>query len=276
MQTSLSIPTAPNVRTRPPRSLEVVLNPSAADIKTKVDWSSWYLTDEEDMGESCEQNLIIRELLSYLTQLAKERKWQNVFIGADQFFAWVENEPLVRVSPDVYLLDDPPPRPFPDSWQTWLPGHKPPRLAFEIVSKDYNQAPAKYAQLGTQELIIFDPQAVITSKLSRKRVVLQIFRRAVDSGFIQVYQGTGPARSEELDAWLVVKRDAMTASLGIARNAAGTDLVLSTEQILEQEAQARQQADQVQAQERLARQQAERLLAEAVAELQRLKNEAAK
>ena len=31
----------------------------------------------------------------------------------DNFFAWMEAEPNVRVSPDVYLLDDPPPPPWP-------------------------------------------------------------------------------------------------------------------------------------------------------------------
>lgn len=264
----LSKSTASSGLTRSPRSLEVIFNPSSETLNTKVDWSSWYLTDEEDMGESCEQNLIIRYLLSCLTQLAKERKWQNVFIGADQFFSWVEQEPLVRVSPDIYLLDHPPPRPFPDNWQTWLPGHKPPRLAIEIVSKgnwnkDYNEAPAKYAQLGTQELIIFDPQAVIkrVTKPS-KRVALQVFRREVDSGFVQIYNGLGPMRSEELDAWLVVKPEGVTASLGIARNALGTDFVPSIEEVIEQTEYARQQA--------------ELLLAETVAELERFKKEAKK
>ena len=271
MATPLPAQTITARRTRPPRSLEVVLDPAPEDIEATIDWSDWYLTDEADMGESSEQHLIIRALLSYLGELAQERGWQDIFIGADQFFAWIESEPLVRISPDVYLLDQPPPRPLPASWQTWLPGHHPPRLAFEIVSegnwrKDYRNAPAKYAQLGTKELVIFDPEAA-AGRVSRfeERVALQVFRRDIDSGFTRIYYGGGPTESEELAAWLVVLRDGNTASLGIARDAKGKSLIPSVEQ-------ARRQAEQARTQEQEARQQAERSLAEALAEIERLKN----
>jgi len=200
-----------------------------------LDWSSGYLTDEEEMGESGEQNLIIRILLSFLAEWARERGWEDVHIGADQFFAWMEQEPLVRVSPDVYLLDHPPPRPLPASGQAWLPGHRPPRLAFEIVSgghwrKDYRESPAKYAQLGTRELVVFDPEAAAGRATGAERVALQVFRREADGGFIRACHGAGPARGEELDAWLVARHEGGAATLGIARDAEGRDLVPSVEQ----------------------------------------------
>ncbi len=199
-----------------------------------IDWSAWYLTDEEDMGEGCEQNLIIRALISMLTELSRERGWKNVHIGADQFFAWIEEEPLVRVSPDVYLLDDPPPRPLPKSWQTWREDHRPPRLAIEIVSedwqKDYNDNPPKYSQLGTSELIIFDPEAATGAAPSAERVALQVFRREADGGFVRVHRGDGPARCDEIDAWLMVRREGAAASLGVARDVAGQDLVPTSEE----------------------------------------------
>ena len=292
MTTLLPAETMSTKRTRPPRSLEVIWDPAPEDIAANVDWSDWYLTDEADMGESGEQYLIIRALLSYLTELARERAWQDTLIGADQFFAWIEQEPLVRVSPDVYLLDHPPPRPLPASWQTWLPGHHPPRLAFEIVSesnwrKDYRDAPAKYAQLGAKELIIFDPEAAAkrTTKF-KERVALQVFRRNIDSGFIRVHSGSNPVRSEELDAWLVVYRESNTASLRIARDAKGKDLILSVEQALKKEQiahkkeqiahkkeQIAHKKEQIaREKEQIAREKAECSLAEALAELERLKN----
>lgn len=67
----------------------------------------------------------------------------------------MESEPNVRVSPDAYLLDDPPPRPRPRMWQTWRAGHLPPRFALEVASpenwrKDYEDNPPKYSLLGTR------------------------------------------------------------------------------------------------------------------------------
>ena len=224
-------------RSRPPRSLNVVWDPRPEEVGADVDWSAWYLTDEEDMGEGCEQEVIIWVLKQVLTVLARERGWDRVHIGADQFFAWVEEEPLVRVSPDVYLLDDPPPRPLPRSWQTWRPGHRPPRFAVEIVSedwrKDYDLAPPKYAQLGARELVVFDPEAAAGRAAASERVPLQVFRREPDGGFVRVHRGPGPARSEELDAWLVTPLSGDAADLRLARDPQGHDLVPTLEEGLE-------------------------------------------
>jgi Uma2 family endonuclease len=233
------------------------LRPEDADLP--VDWSSWYLTDEEDMGEGAEQSEIIRILLSALSELARERRWTRVFCGRDQFFAWVPSEPLVRVSPDVYLIDDPPARPFPDSWQTWLPGHRPPRFAVEVVSqdrkKDYAHGPLKYAQLGAQELVIFDPAGTPGAELSR-RIPLQLSRRNAAGAFLRVYAGPGPVHSAELDAHLVVQREGGVVRLRLARDAAGRDLVPTAEE-------AREEAEMRAAQEAGARRKAEEAYREA-------------
>ena len=212
----------------------VVRDPTPEDVGARVDWSAWYLTDEEDMGESVEQTEIIRILLSSLGELAAARGWMNVLWSGDNFFGWVREEPLVRVSPDVYLLDDPPPPPRPKMWQTWLPDHKPPRWAVEVVSedwkKDYDEAPLKYAQLGTRELVIFDPEAAQSPEQRRPRVPLQVYRRDADGAFVRVYSGDGPAQSDELGVFLVVKRDGAAARLRLARDPAGTDLVPTAEE----------------------------------------------
>jgi hypothetical protein len=117
-------------------------------------------------------------------------------------------------------------------WQTWLPGHEPPRWALEIVSddwkKDYEDNPPKYAQLGTRELVIFDPYAAElgpNGNGSQARTPLQVYRRGADGAFVRVHRGNGPAHSEEIGAWLVVRREGGVADLRIARDAAGADLV---------------------------------------------------
>jgi hypothetical protein len=212
----------------------VVRDPAPEDVGARVDWSAWYLTDEEDMGESVEQTKIIRTLLSSLDELAAARGWTKMLWSGDNFFAWIREEPLVRVSPDVYLLDDPPPLPHPKMWQTWLPGHRPPRWAVEVVSedwkKDYDEAPLKYAQLGTRELVIFDPDVALSSERRGKRVPLQVYRRDADGAFVRVYAGEGPTPSEELDAFLVVKGDGAAVRLRIARDPSGNDLVPTSEE----------------------------------------------
>lgn len=225
------------VPTRPPRAM-VVHEPRPEESGAQVDWSSWYLTDEEDMGEATEHALIITDLESSLRVLARERGWQRVLINHDQFFAWLPEEPLVRVSPDLYLLDDPPPRPYPKIWETWREGIRPPRFAVEVVSeqwrKDYDDNPPKYAQLGCRELVLFDPDAALAppdsevddpdaapAKRSRQRVPLQVYRLGADGLMMRVYHGPGPARSLEIDAWLVVDPDGDAVSLRAARDQAG-------------------------------------------------------
>ncbi|MCC7541553.1 MAG: Uma2 family endonuclease, partial [Deltaproteobacteria bacterium] len=209
------------VLVRSPRVLGVVSDPDPELLAPHVDWSRWYLTDEEDVGESAEQHDVVVELESSLRVLARERGWTGVYIGADQFFAWIREEPLVRVSPDVYVIDVSPEPPSPASWQTWLPGVPPPRFAVEIVSedwgKDYEDNPPKYAMLGSRELVVFDPDAAAARVRSDVRVALQVWRRTPEGGFVRVYAGRGPARSQEIDADLVVTATGSSPRLRLSR-----------------------------------------------------------
>jgi Uma2 family endonuclease len=242
---------------RPPRALNVVRDPPADEIDAAIDWSSWYLTDEEDMGEATEQHKTIAVLTASLEELSRARAWRDVLIGADAFFAWVRAEPLVRVSPDVYLLDDPPAPPLPAMWETWEPGIKPPRFAMEIVSsddwrKDYEINPAKYAQLGTRELVIFDPDAAAgVLRRANERIPLQVYRRAEDGNLVRANRGRGPFHSAELDVWLVITLDAGVPRLRLSYDLEGLELVPTT-------AEAREVAERERASERTAREVAER------------------
>ncbi|MEZ4301482.1 MAG: Uma2 family endonuclease [Polyangiaceae bacterium] len=234
---------------------------SPNEAAAPIDWSSWYLTDEDDEGQTVEQSSILWELLSALRQWVAERGWKDVLCSGDNFFAWVESEPLVRVSPDAYLLDEPPPAPRPKFWQTWLPGHKPPRWAVEVVSedwkKDYDDNPPKYAQLGARELVIFDPEALAADESSR-RVPLQVYRRGDDGAFVRAYRGKGPAFCEEIDAHLVIVNEGGAPRLRIARDAAGTDLVPTAEQRAQREAsRAQQEARRAQQEARRAQEEAD-------------------
>lgn len=210
---------------RPPRVLSVVRELGTPE---EVDWSSWILTDEDDMGQHPRQSEAIRVFrdvaVSRLAELGRER----AFVGTDAFFAWVEAEPLVRVSPDVFVLTERP-EPLPPSWQLWRAGHAPPQLAVEIVSedwkKDYEDAPQKYAQLGAEELVIFDPDAVDREPPRPGRCAIQVFRRSSDGLFLRVHAGTEPARIQTLEAFAVVARTEIAPVLRLAYDADGRGLV---------------------------------------------------
>jgi len=233
MSVSYPVPADPR---RPPTVLTVVRD---AELAAPIDWSPWYLTDEEDMGQSPEQTQIIDELKSSIRQLLRERGERERFVDSDAFFGWMQAEPLVRVSPDVYLLEREPPDPLPRSFQTWRDGHAPPRLAVEIVSedwqKDYVQGPAKYAQLGVDELVVFDPGVAAGRVEEEGRVTLQAFRRTADGLFVWSYAGDGPLACESLDAWLVVRMGPKGPRLRVARDPSGTDLVPTAEEAAEHE-----------------------------------------
>lgn len=217
-----------SLRRRAPRAL-VVWQPNAA--QPPIDWSPWYLRDEDDVGASPEHHDVRRGFYARLSELAKERAWK-LRVAEDEFFAWVPDEELVRVSPDVFTQDPVAP-PLPSSWRTWR-GHPPPRFALEVVSrdwrKDYEENPKKYAQLGCRELVIFDPRAARGATRVRKRIALQVYRRDPDGAFVCCYRGAGPTRSSELGAWLVPRADAPHAELLLARDEHGESLVASAEE----------------------------------------------
>ena len=222
-----------------------------------VDWSTWYVDDEAmHAAESCEQGEIIRELVSTLQQLARMRAWARVYIGADNYFAWMPDRPQVRVSPDVYLLDDPPAPPMPKSWQTWKSGHRPPRWAVEVVSedwpKDHEDGPAKYSLLGCAELVLFDPDVILGFVKKETRVPLSVFRRGADGSLARVYAGRGPAFSEQIGCWLLPRREGYVARLRLSEDAQGRHLIPTA-----QAEAARAQAEAAHAQAEATRAQAE-------------------
>lgn len=103
--------------------------------------------------------------------------------------------------------------------------------------KDYEQSPAKYAQLGTRELVVFDPEAAAGRATDLERVALQLYRRAGDGAFVREHAHAGPVYSEQLGAWLIAHIEDGAARLRVARDETGADLVLS-------EAEARDRAEQ--------------------------------
>jgi hypothetical protein len=186
-----------------------------------------------DVPTSLRQTRAIEKFLSSLRVWATERRWDDV-VSTDQFFAWVEEHPKVRVAPDVYVA-----RagtvPLDGVACTWEPGREPPRFAVEVVGidkdQDYIDAPERYAALGCPELVVFEPRIGDDSS----EPALTVFRDIGDQALTAVYRGDGPVLSRELGAWLVVQNEGDERVLRIARDALGQDLVPTQEERLEKE-----------------------------------------
>jgi hypothetical protein len=142
---------------------------------------------------------------------------------------------------------------MPKSWQTWKPGHRPPRWAVEVVSedwsKDYEQGLAKYSLLGCAELVLFDPEVVLGFVKNQRRVPLCVFRRGEGGALAAVYAGKGPAYSEQIGCWLLARREGYVARLRLSEDKDGRRLIPTK---VEAEA-ARAQAEVARAQEEAAR-----------------------
>ncbi len=235
--------------TRPPMSLQVQRMRRGQPPAQRIDWSSWYLSEEDDMGQPPEHDIAINSLRNLMARFLAECGPKHSFVGSDAFFAWVPHQPRVQISPDIYVLDHPP-DPLPKRFETWQPGHHPPRFALEVVSddwrKDYTEGPQKYAQLGALELVIFDPDCR-RAPPSQHRVLFQVFRRMDDGLLVEVARGDGPVYLEQVGAWLVGTGGA-TVQARLALDELGDQLVPT--------------AAEAEAAERLARQAAERELAE--------------
>jgi Uma2 family endonuclease len=132
--------------------------PVTVRASAKVD-PTIYPVDEK-VGESLLQRWIVELLRPLVDRWMKQRK-VRALVGADQFIYYRQHMPTARVSPDVYVLPGVRPDLAIASWKTWEGGIAP-SFALEIVSKDwekdYVEAPERHREIGTGELIIFDPE----------------------------------------------------------------------------------------------------------------------
>ncbi|MBK8252598.1 MAG: Uma2 family endonuclease [Polyangiaceae bacterium] len=186
---------------------------------------SWEL-EEEDVPESAWHDAII-EMLKLVLRAWAARTDLNALICSNVALRWQREHWKIGVDPDVAVcIPAPPEGEDTTSICTWQPGHSPPRVAVEVVSrstasKDYLSAPDRYAASGTNELWVFDPKR-LGPKLHGGPYVLQVWHRDDAGSFRQVYRGKGPFRSPEIGAWLVVTDGGMR--LRLADDSEGTRL----------------------------------------------------
>jgi Uma2 family endonuclease len=189
------------------------------------DNEQWELP-EEDMPETAWHDAIIDVLKLILREWAT-RVQARALVAGNLALRWNPARWKVGVDPDVSVYVPPPPDgEDTSSVCTWEPGHHPPRVAVEVVSrstaaKDYVTGPDQYAASGTAELWVFDPKR-FGPRAHGGPFTLQLWRRDDAGTFRQVYRGPGPAQSPELGAWLVVTEGG--TRLRLADDAEGTHL----------------------------------------------------
>jgi Uma2 family endonuclease len=219
--------------------------PSVRLVPEPPDVEDAWVLPEEDMPESNLHRDIV-DLLRLILLAFVARTRRDALVAANLACRWNVEKRRLGVDSDIALIEPAPPEGAKvRSLLTWKPGHVPPHFAVEVVSetnapKDYVDAPAKFARLGTRELVVFDP-TLIGTRTRGGPYVLQVWRRDEQRGrMTRVHAGDGPTFSEELSAWLVATPE---PRLRIADDPAGRTLWLTeAEATARQAAQEKQQA----------------------------------
>jgi hypothetical protein len=235
---------------------------SGTSSKIRIDPTHYPVSDE--MGEGSLQRFIA-ELLRPLVERYLKERGERAFVGADQYLYYEQYNPTKAVAPDVYVLPGLLPGLDVDCWKLWELGVSP-SLAVEIVSGDRNKdivkSPRRHAELGTRELIVFDPRA------RRGRERWRVYRRLARRGLVcAAVTDADRVRSRALGCWLRVVGSGASSRLRLATGARGDELFPT-------EAEA-ERAEREQAQVELRRAHAERERAEAERKAERIARERA-
>lgn len=182
---------------------------------------------EDDVGEHEIQTYIL-ELLRPLVERYFAQRGTQGHVGSDQFIYWRQFEPQACVAPDIYVLPGVSQAIAIGVWKVWERGGIVPNFALEVVGrdphKDYQDSPRRYAELGVEELVVFDPFP------GPDRVAFAVYRRGSD-GLRQVETTQGDrVFSEQLDCHLRRVGAEATTRLRLATGESGQTLFPTTEE----------------------------------------------
>jgi hypothetical protein len=169
---------------------------------------AWVLPEGKVPEATAHQMAVYRIYGLLLAWSERIRPERSVRIASELAVRWLEQYPSTGADPDICVLEPAPPD-FDDlrSLKLWEPGRVPPRLGIEVVSaslphKDYGSIQERYAAMGVEELIVFDPLMCGPRSLGGP-VALQLWRRDATHAFERVQFGAEPVYSEVVDAWFI-------------------------------------------------------------------------
>ena len=213
---------------------------------------------EEKMGEGLLQRKLMELLRPLVESYLKARK-VYALTGADQFIYFRQGDIRKRVAPDTYVLPGVDPERIISSWKTWEERILP-SFAVEVVSgdanKDYIDTPLLYAELGVDELIVFDPDYKKFKK-ETDRYRFQVFRKLEKRGLVRVeVTNEDRVKSKVLGCYLRAVGRGSELRLRPATGPTG-DTLWPTQGELERAEKEREQAARVSAEAELAKLRAE-------------------
>jgi hypothetical protein len=196
---------------------------------------------EEKVGEELLHRWIV-ELLRPLIERWLKANGQTCLVGADQFIYYEQFNAHRRVSPDIYVLPGVAPATQVPSWKVWETGIVP-SFALEVASqdwhKDYYLAPEAHGEMGTEELLIFDPH--YTKRREGRR--WQRLAKAEDGRFGLVEHTDGDRiRSETLGCLLRAVGIDQELRLRLALAPTGEELFPTAEEAEQRAREAEQRA----------------------------------
>jgi hypothetical protein len=184
-----------------------------------------FYPDHDDMGESILQRLMTELLRPLLARFLAEQG-RPTFVGADTFIYYIKGNPKACVAPDIYVMPGVDPDVTPRCWKAWEIGAAP-SFALEIMSeiddlKDVAHAPQRHDELGTKELIVFDPYVDVESGRTRFRV-----HRRDKQGRLVVVEATNQDRveSRQLGCFLRVVGEGPQRRLRAATGPRGEEII---------------------------------------------------
>ena len=252
--------------------LDSAMQPSAVvslRYPVRSNLEAWVLP-EGKVPEATAHQLAVYRIYGLLRAWSERvRDERSLAIASDLAVRWLREHPSTGCDPDVCVIEPAPPD-FLDleSLKLWETNRVPPRLAIEVVStslphKDYDSIQERYAAMGVEELLVFDPLLCGPRSLGGP-VALQLWRRDATRAFDRVHFGFEPVYSQVLEAWCSVEgRD-----FHISNDRRGKDRWLTAEELVPR-AQAEAERAQAEAErERQARLDFERRLAELEKKLQ--------
>lgn len=168
-----------------------------------------WVIPEGPVPESTAHDAALLRIFSLLTAWAA-RLGNGARIARNLAIRWLPQHPRTGIDPDVCVLLPGPPD-FDDlsSLRLWEPDRRPPRLAIEVASashpyKDYVSIHERYAAMGAEELLVFDPLLVGPKALGGPKA-LQLWRRDSSGMFERVHFSHEPVYSSALDAWFIAE-----------------------------------------------------------------------
>jgi hypothetical protein len=194
---------------------------------------AWVLPEGKVPEATAHQMAVYRIYGLLLAWSQRIRPERSLRIAADLAIRWIPEHPRTGADPDVCVIEPAPPD-FDDlrSLRVWEPDRVAPRLAIEVVSaslphKDYGTIQERYAALGVEELIVFDPLLHGPKSLGGP-VPLQLWKRDATQAFARLSFGFEPVHSEVVGAWFIADgRD-----LNISSDREGSQRWLTDQELL--------------------------------------------